>query len=75
MTNSKYVWQLKIFKEHMLDAFDAFMGTDSDDEMNDFYDSEFTITFRGKTVILGNSAEVFQAIETLINNEIDEWEE
>lgn len=70
-----YVDQLKAFKNHLNNEVDAIYKDPSDKKLFDFYNSYFEITFRGKTVKLGNGAEIFDAIEDLINYEISEWEE
>lgn len=70
-----YVKQLKDFKNYMNACFEVLMEYGSNDNMSDFYGSDFEITFRGKKVTLGNGAEVFQAIEEIIQTEIDECEE
>lgn len=70
-----YTEQLKEFKNYMNACFDVLMDTGADNESIDlFYKSDFEITFRGKKVIIGNGADVFQAIEEIIQNEIDENE-
>lgn len=70
-----YTEQLKEFQKHMNACFDVLMNTGADDETIDlFYRSDFELTFRGKKVILGNGADVFQAIEEIIQREIDENE-
>ena len=71
-----YVQQLKDFHNHMLSTFEAFMGEDITNETVDsFYNMDFRISFNGKTVRIGNGAEVFQGIEEIILNEIDEFGE
>lgn len=72
---NNYVKQLKEFKEYMNACFTVLMDYGSNDNMNEFYSSDFEITFRGKKVTLGNGATVFQAIEEIIQTEIDEMEE
>ena len=70
-----YVEQLKAFRKHLEDAFEELMSDDSTDaSVDSFYNSEFKINWRGKTVTLGNGAEVFQGIEEIIQNEIDNEE-
>ena len=69
-----YLEQLKAFKEHMSECFNSLMGDDCTDESVDsFYTSEFKILWRGKTVTLGNGAEVFQGIEEISENEIENY--
>jgi glutamine synthetase adenylyltransferase len=71
-----YVGQLKAFKKHMLDSFDELMNENCTDEScTEFYNSDFTITFRDKTVTIHNSAESFQTIEEVLDAEIDNYEE
>lgn len=79
MANSEalkqYVKQLQEFRDHMLKEFEDTMEDPTDNNCFDFFNSNFEITFRGKSVKLGNGAEVFQSIEELIDYEIEEWEE
>lgn len=71
---SNYVKQLKDFQSYMGACFDVLMDNGDADTVDIFYQSEFEITFRGKKVTLANGAEVFQAIEEIIQNEIDNEE-
>ena len=67
-----YVEQLKAFKKHLGDTFENLMGDDcTNDSVNNFYTSEFKILWRGKIVTLANGAEVFQAIEEIVQTEIE----
>lgn len=71
-----YVAQLRAFQNHMNACFDVLMDTGATDETIDiFYNSNFEITFRGKKVSIANGAEVFQAIEEIVQAEIDDCEE
>jgi uncharacterized membrane-anchored protein len=70
-----YVKQLKEFKNYMNACFDVLMEHGNNGDIDSFYQSEFEITFRGKKVTLANGAEVFQAIEEIIQTEIDDCEE
>lgn len=71
----EYIDQLKVFQSHMSNSFEVFMGDAGTDETcTNFYNSQFEITWRGKTVTLENGAEVFQGIESIIETEIDENE-
>ena len=70
-----YVKQLKDFKFYMNACYEVLMEYGNNDNISEFYGSDFEITFRGKKVALGNGAEVFQAIEAIIQTEIDECEE
>lgn len=70
-----YTKQLKDFREYMNACFMVLMEHGNGDENQAFYNSDFEITFRGKTVTLYNSADVFCAIEEIIQAEIDESEE
>ena len=71
-----YLEQLRAFKKHLGDAFEELMGDDcTSDSVDDFYTSEFKINWRGKTVVIANGAEAFQAIEEIIQTEIDNEEE
>ena len=73
---SEYAKQLKEFQNYMSAVFDVLMNTGETPESVDmFYRSDFTITFRGKTVTLANGAEVFQGIEELIDTELSYYEE
>lgn len=73
---NNYVKQLKEFKNYMDACFEVLMCNDETPESVDmFYRSDFTITFRGKTVTLANGADVFQGIEEIIATEIDNEEE
>lgn len=71
--NEKYLKQLKEFRSFMNACFEVFMCEGATDETRDiFYNSEFEITFRGKTVTLYNGADVFTGIEDLLTREIEE---
>lgn len=71
-----YLAQLRAFQDHLNACFDVLMNTGATDETVDiFYRSDFEITFRGKKVTLANGAEVFQAIEEIVQTEIDECED
>lgn len=73
---SVYLKQLKAFKNHMNNCFEILMGDDCTSESVDlFYNSDFVLTFRGKSVRLANGADIFQGIEELIAFEISEYEE
>ena len=72
---NNYVKQLKEFKEYMNACFLVLMDYGDEFSVNEFYTSRFEITFRGKTVKLENGADVFQAIEEIVQNETDENEE
>lgn len=67
-----YLEQIKAFREHMSECFNTMMGDDcTDDSVDSFYNSEFKIAWRGKTVTLDNGAEVFQRIEDILEFEIE----
>ena len=70
-----YIKQLKDFKNYMEACFTVLMEHGTGDNVSEFYSSDFEITFRGKKVTLGNGAEVFQAIEEIIQTEINNEEE
>jgi hypothetical protein len=71
--HTAYVKQLRDFNNHLSACFDILIGDCSDNNtMESFYNSKFEITFRGKKVYLINGAEVFQGIEEIIYNEIEE---
>ena len=69
-----YIKQLKEFKEYMDACYTVLMEYGDNDNISEFYGSDFEISFRGKKVSLGNGATVFQAIEEIIQTEIDESE-
>lgn len=72
---SEYLKQLKAFQDHMTTSFEVLMGDACTNESVDvFYNSDFTLTFRGKSVTLYNGAEVFQSLEDVIQAEIDDNE-
>ena len=71
---SNYVEQLKEFKSYMNACLEVLMWEGDDVTTDVFYNSPFEITFRGKKVTLSNGAEVFQAIEEIIQTEIDNEE-
>ena len=70
-----YLKQLKEFKEYMEACYTVLMEYGDNNNISEFYGSDFEISFRGKKVSLGNGATVFQAIEEIIATEIDECEE
>jgi hypothetical protein len=71
-----YLAQLRAFQDHLNACFEVLMNTGATNETIDiFYNSDFEITFRGKKVSLANGADVFQAIEEIIQCEIDDCEE
>ena len=72
---NNYVKQLKDFKNYMDACFLVLMEHGDSDDNHAFYNSDFEITFRGKKVTLYNGAAVYQAIEEIIQTEIDESEE
>ena len=67
---NEYTKQLKDFKAYLDACFLVLMEKGDGNDNQSFYDSEFEITFRGKTVTLYNSADVYTSIEELIQNEI-----
>ncbi len=70
---SEYEKQLQAFQDHMSNSFDVLMGEGCTNESCDiFYKSNFEISFRGKTVTLYNGADVFQAIEEIIQCELED---
>lgn len=71
-----YLAELKAFQRHLNIAFEVLMCDGCTDEsVTLFYNSDFTISWRGKSVALANGAEVFQGIEEIVQNEIEEYEE
>ena len=70
-----YEKQLKEFRDYMAACFDVLMEHGNNEDIDSFYRSNFEITFRGKSVTLANGAEVFQAIEEIIEGEIEGMEE
>lgn len=73
--NCIYLAQLRAFKDYMDSVFDVLMWNGDEESTELFYRSKFEIKFRGKTITLENSADVYSAIECLIDNEIQEMEE
>jgi hypothetical protein len=69
-----YVKQLKAFQSYLNACFEVLMENGDQNDVEAFYNSDFEITFRGKTVSLSNGAEVFQAIEEIVANEIEDCE-
>lgn len=69
-----YTDQLKEFQQYLNACFDVLMVHGGETENEIFYNSAFELTFRGKKVSLANGADVFQAIEEIIQREIDENE-
>lgn len=72
---SEYLKQLKAFRNHMENTFEVLMddsATDADVEL--FYNSDFTLTFRGKSITLYNGGEMWNGIEGIIQAEIDDNE-
>lgn len=73
---SAYAKQLRAFRDHMNRSFDVLMDCELNDGSWDvFYRSDFTLTWRGKTVTLGNGAEVWQSLEEIIDTELEYYEE
>lgn len=71
-----YLEQLEAFKNHMLEEFYNATGDNcSPDEVSEFFNSTFKISFRGKQIDIPVCAEVFGAIEEIINFEIEEMKE
>ena len=75
MKNSEYLNQLKAFQSYMIACFGVLMEYGGSKDADSFYRSDFEVTFRGRKVTLVNCADVFQAIEEIIQTEIDEYEE
>ena len=69
-----YTEQLKKFQQYMGACFDVLMVYGDEFNNEEFYNSDFEIKFRGMSVKLANGADVFQAIEEIIQREIDENE-
>ena len=74
MTNN-YVEQLKAFQRHMSVTFEVLMDSEDPNSIDLFYRSDFEIKWRGKTVTLSNGADVFQGIEEIIAQELNDLEE
>ena len=70
-----YLAQLRAFQNYLNACFEVLMDKGDETTVDVFYNSPFEITFRGKKVTLANGAEVFQAIEEIIQTEIDNEEE
>ena len=67
-----YETQLKEFREHLLNELlnsDAEIATE--DERENFYNADFTISFMGKSVTLYNCAETFSAIDDILVGELE----
>lgn len=73
MTN--YIKQLKGFQHYLNACFEVLMEHGDANDIDSFYNSEFTIEFRGKKVTIANGADVFQGIEEILSKEIDDNEE
>lgn len=71
----EYANQLKSFKKYMDINFNVLMENGNSTSVDLFYNSDFEIKWRGKTVTLSNGADVFQGIEELIDQELYEIEE
>ena len=61
--------QVREFYWHMTNALDR---CDTEAEWEQFYESDFTITFQGKTVTLYNGAQIFQDIQSALECYMDE---
>ena len=72
---NNYVKELKEFKAYMNACFTVLMEYGDEFSTNEFYNEEFKIVFRGKMEKRANGAEVFQAIEEIIDHEIYDCEE
>lgn len=68
----EYENQLKSFKKYMDINFNVLMENGNSNSVDIFYNSDFEIKWRGKTVTLSNGADVFQGIEELIDQELYE---
>ena len=68
----EYADQLKAFKKYMDINFTVLMENGNSNSVDIFYNSDFEIKWRGKTVTLSNGADVFQGIEELIDQELYE---
>ena len=73
--NENYISQLKAFQEHMNACFNVLMAYGDAAENDIFYQCDFEITFHGRRVKLANSADIFDAVERLIQDEITDCEE
>ena len=69
-----YTKNLERFREYMNACYMVLMEYGDDADNCDFYNSPFEIKFRGMSVKLENGADVFQAIEEILQREIDENE-
>jgi hypothetical protein len=69
----RQIEKLEEFKEHMDYCYDTMLGDNATKESSTaFYNSDFIIKFRCKEVALENSAEVFNDIQLLIDEQIEE---
>lgn len=71
----EYANQLKSFKKYMDINFNVLMENGNSTSVDLFYNSDFEIKWRGKTVTLSNGADVFQGIEEILDQELYEIEE
>lgn len=68
----EYANQLKSFKKYMDVNFNVLMENGNSTSVDIFYNSDFEIKWRGKTVTISNGADVFQGIEELLDQELYE---
>ena len=68
----EYADQLRSFKKYMDINFNVLMKNGNSNSVDIFYNSDFEIKWRGKTVTLSNGADIFQGIEELIDQELYE---
>ena len=71
----EYANQLKSFKKYMDINFNVLMENGNSTSVDLFYNSDFEIKWRGKTVTISNGADVFQGIEELLYQELCDLEE
>lgn len=72
----KRIEELEEFKEYMNNCYDVLMGDGATDEsVNVFYTSDFTITFRGKSISISNGADIYTAIGDIVDFELEELKE
>ena len=73
---SGYVKQLYDFIEYIDSCFSVLAGYGDAGENEAFWNTPFIIKFRGQSVSLHNSVDMFHEIEALVKNEIElYWED
>ena len=60
-----YVRQVKDFRKHIVDSLPK-------GDLEPFYDETWTISFKGKSVTIGNEATIYHAMLDAMNDYIDD---